>query len=247
MIPSFKSEFRKLLTVRTTYGISLVSLALTAFFCLYVFGYKGNGAGALTALSFHQLLSDGASIGALFGAIVSALLVAHEYRYNTIMYTLTTNVHRTRVLAAKFGAIVIYAVLFGLASTLVALGSFCIGVLLRGASLPYQDFNVWLDTARLIFSFIAYAIITGIIAVIARSIVVAIVALFLLPTTIEPLLTLLLRDNGKYLPFNAINSVQGAMSSNSALTPGAAFWVSCLYLAIGLFVAWLLFTRRDAN
>ena len=66
------------------------------------------------------------------------------------------------------------------------------------------------------------------------------------PTTVEPLLGLLLKENTKYLPFTALDSTVGASISPNTLSSGDAILVSTGYLLVTLAVTWLLFVKRDA-
>lgn len=104
MTTLLKAEFRKLLTIRSTYIMITMGLLLVGFLSFWIEGYKGisgtsaseGGAGAYTGV-----IGQSAGIGAVFTMIIAILFTAHEYRYNTIMYTLTADVHRTRVLLKK--------------------------------------------------------------------------------------------------------------------------------------------------
>jgi len=106
---------------------------------------------------------------------------------------------------------------------------------------------VLVELGKVAFYFMGYALLGLIIATIFRSVVMAIATLLIFPTTIEPLLGLLLKEDSKYLPFTALDSSVGAAILQDVLTPGRAIAVTCVYLAIGLAVMWLLFVRRDAN
>ncbi|HEX4774579.1 MAG TPA: hypothetical protein VH234_03615, partial [Candidatus Saccharimonadales bacterium] len=90
MMHTLKAEFRKLLTVRSTYIITALVTAFVIFIAFYVIGWRMN------PKDLHdtgQLASDvtGALNLTVFGAIVAVLLMTHEYRYNTIMYTLASS------------------------------------------------------------------------------------------------------------------------------------------------------------
>src|ERR1700744_3733974 len=101
MIATLKAEFRKLLTVRSTYVITGLVLVLVIFVAFYVEGWRLDSAGLRDPT---QLAGDvtGALMITVFGAIVAILLMTHEYRYNTIMYTLTSSNSRSKVFISKF-------------------------------------------------------------------------------------------------------------------------------------------------
>src|SRR5258708_7634109 len=112
MIASLKSEFRKLLTVRSTYFITCLVTALVIFIAFYIEGWRLTPVGLRDP---NQLTGDvfGALNLTIFGAIVAILLMTHEYRYNTILYTLTNSNSRTRVLFSKVIVVSAYALLLG--------------------------------------------------------------------------------------------------------------------------------------
>ena len=251
MLASLKSEFRKLLTVRSTYFITGFVVILVIFIAFFLEGWQLNGA------SLHnpgQLASDvtGALTVTIFGAIVAILLVTHEYRYNTIMYTLTSSNRRSKVLVSKFIVTSLYAlfltVLVGVLSPIMAyLGIHAHGHLLVPQTLHYGDL-AW----RSLFYGWGYAMAGFLLALLTRNQVASIVSLFLIPTLAEQLLgVLLLKHNSVYMPFTALNQVLNGPSSagptSSTFSPVRAAGIYCVYLVVGGIVAWILFYKRDAN
>jgi ABC-2 type transport system permease protein len=113
MIASIKAEFRKLFTVRATYYILLFTLVLVIFFAFYINGWRidhhhdllnpftlmGDASGAIATIS-------------IFASLIGVLLVTHEYRFNTIMHTLTLSNSRSRVFISKFIVVSIVAIVF---------------------------------------------------------------------------------------------------------------------------------------
>ena len=108
MKSELKSEFRKLLSVRSTYIITFLVVAFVCFIAFYVEGWRLKPA---QLADTGQLASDvfGALSLSVFGAIVAILLMTHEYRYNTIVYTLTSSNSRSKVLLSKVLVMSCYA------------------------------------------------------------------------------------------------------------------------------------------
>src|SRR5580700_1947831 len=111
MISSLKAEFRKLLTVRSTYFIVLIVLAIVALFAGLGDGFKASAQdlskpGVLAGQSANGILFVGVIL-----ALVGLLLLAHEYRYNTILYTITSSNSRAKSLLAKIIAVTVFAML----------------------------------------------------------------------------------------------------------------------------------------
>lgn len=256
MRSALKAEFTKLLTVRSTYILtSLVLLAIAAI-SLYVIGYSA-GAGPYDRSNFMaDAIFMSISTFATFAGIIAILLVSHEYRYNTISYTLTAARSRLSVLAAKTIVVLAYTVIVGLLVTLVTYVFTLWGVALKGAELAPQSLPILELTWRYGAMLLGYALIGLLFAVLLRSVVVAIIAFLFLPT-VEGILTLIPAVNADYLPFASLNAVatnpsvvEGAGDAAgmlSQLSPLAALGVFSVYLAVLGVTSAVLFVRRDAN
>src|SRR4051812_31198153 len=110
MIASIRAEFRKLLTVRSTYFIILICLAVICLFAGYGDGIKASAAdlrdpSRLAGESYAAIVFVG-----LVAALVGLLSFGHEYRYNGIMYTLTSSNNRLKSLFAKAFVITIFSI-----------------------------------------------------------------------------------------------------------------------------------------
>lgn len=112
-----KSEFRKFLSIRSTYLVTLVTLALTAALTFIVARQQNQ------VIDNPWFMHDtgiflGIGIFATFAGILAILNVAHEYRYNTITYTLTVSNSRLKVFLAKTIVVTAYSLLIGVFSRL---------------------------------------------------------------------------------------------------------------------------------
>jgi len=260
MMAALKAEFRKLLTVRSTYVIALVAFALLAFVSVYVEGYKN---GITTTLQGGSLFLAGSivqhsSLLSIFGAIVALLLATHEYRYNIIMYTLTLARRRSGVLVAKIVAVATYVLVLSLAGGLVGLAGMLIGLHFSGYSLPPQDISLLTYLAKMLVYCEGWGLAGLLLGVLLRNQVAALAVLFIVPGTVEGLLGLLLKEHSVYLPFSALSQVisppvlQGAVPrmaepAQITLSPIAGALVFAAYLVVAWAIAWFLFLRRDAN
>lgn len=246
MISSIKSEFRKLLSVRSTYVIVALATALVVFFAFYTEGIR------VTQASLHNsgLLANETkqaivSVG-LLGSLVGVLLVTHEYRYNTIMYTLTASRSRTRTLLAKLLVISCFALAFSLFVGVLSPIMTWLGVQVKGLHLVPQSIPIWDLLWKTLFVGWGFSMLAFIFAVIIRIQVGAISTMFLVPAMAEPLLGLLLKHNAVYLPYNSVQAVIQKIPAGS-ISPGRAASVVLIYLAIGCLASWILFLRRDAS
>jgi ABC-2 type transport system permease protein len=248
MINSLKAELRKIYTVRSTYGILAFCFVIMCVFAFWVEGYKA-GDGSRTVTDVHKiafLVRDAVGNLAFFGGLVGILAMAYEYRYNTIMYTLTASKSRLRILISKVFAVSIFSVFFTLFVTIMVLILMFIGISIKGPSLSHQEFPldiIW----RALFTSWGYAMAGLLLASLIRQQVGAIAAFFAIPIFIEQLAGLALKDNRIYLPFTALSQVTVTNGLKNVLSPGKAALVFGTYLIVGWIIAWYLFLKRDAN
>lgn len=250
MIATLKSEFRKLFTVRSTYILILLALAIILLLNFFFEGYKGNTgspASELAPTALKEIISNTAGLVALFISLLTVLFMGHEYRHNTIMYTLTANSRRTQVLLAKTIVALVAGVGLGLLSVAFGLASYFIGLDLRNAVLPTQELNVAEQMGKLVIYFGWYSLIGLLLTVLIRNLIGAIAFLLIFPTTVEPLLGLLLKKNAGYLPFASMDNVMGASMIQQDISPARSMVVVGIYLVVLWIVSWTIFLRRDAN
>ena len=244
MISALKAEFRKLFTVRSTYVLIIVALLFDIFLAGFVKGYQFQGSQPGDIWTLQSSMIVAVSITSVFVAIIALLLITHEYRYNTILYSMTANRSRTVLLFSKFIAITVFSLVITVMLAGLAPLMTYIGAGLGGHDLVSQHF-AWGDIVwKILFYGWGTSIIALLIGVLIRSQIGAIVIYFLMPTTIEGLLSLLLKENVAYLPFTSLGIV---IDKSQVLTSAEAAMVFIGYMVIGWAVAWALFLKRDAN
>lgn len=259
MIRGLRSEFKKIFTVRSTYILMFFTLVFMAFYNLYIIGFKQgvNNSGVVGGPRSSSFLmqevtrAGGIAAPVLFSSIVAVLLMAHEYRYNTIMYTLTNSNSRNKTLAAKILAVTGFAVVFSLVIEVLAPSLSLLGLHLHHVKLAHQSFYYGQFFWRVTFYAWAYAMIGVLLAIFFRNVVAAVVSLFLLPFAIEPILALALNAHQQqYLPFTALIAVlnNGIVRFGPGVFGAArSAAIVAVYLVVGWVIAWLLFLRRDAS
>lgn len=270
MINTLQSEIRKLLTARTTYIISIIFLLLSAFFAFYVHGFRDSGTEQLVLNGASPLdqaraslfvagsITQIANVISIAGALIALLLLAHEYRYNIITYTLSISNSRSKVLAAKILAVLMYVFVYTVLATAISLALIWAGAAAAGHSLPHQDVNLLTFFAKTLFFCEAYAVAGLLFIALIRNQIGAIAALLILPNTVEGLLSLLLKQDTVYLPFSALQQVvqppviAGAVAAHPDATTGTltaphGALVFLAWLVGAWIVAWVLFLKRDAN
>ena len=241
MLNSLRAESRKLFTIRSTYVLFALAVLLMGVITLYYATYRSE------VVPLVEVLHNSVSLGVLFCCFTVTLLMANEYRYSTIVHTLTSNARRGRVLLAKILAVTLFSAAYSIVLVLVTAGSYVLFLMVFGSGLPPLGTSLLPITGTLFLYFIGYALFGLIIATVVRSVVATIGIVFSMSLVIEPLLGLMvLHENAKYLPFASLDAMVGNAHGFS-LTSGNAIAMSGIYVVAGLLVAWALFKLRDAN
>ncbi len=251
MLGALKSELRKIWSIRSTYIVLLFAVVIIGFFAFWAEGVKAgqDSAPADSAFKVANLVSNAIVNLGMFGALVGILSFTHEYRYNTIMYTLTASKSRTRALRAKVAAVGIFSVFFTVFVAVLAVGAMYLGLAIKGLTLGPQTFDLDVLWQALLVGW-GYSMFGLIIAAFIRHQAGAIAAFFLVSGLVEQLAGILLKEDRAYLPFMALSQVAapaGMTRSDFILSPGKAASVVLIYVVAGWIIAWYLFLRRDAN
>jgi ABC-type transport system involved in multi-copper enzyme maturation permease subunit len=245
MMAALKAELRKLFTVRSTYLLAAIAFALGALLIgLWIWGYKDVEHAALNQKALASMIMSTVSIAGIFLSFLAVLLVGHEYRYNTIMYSLTSSNSRSKVFFAKFVVLLVAALVIAGLITASAIGLFYLGQNLHHVTTVTQVVPVWDVVWRAVVTIVGDITFAFIISMLLRNLIGSIAVVLVLPSTVENLLSLLLKDNVKYLPYTAL----GNLSQNvTTVSHTFSLGVVAVYVAVAGIASWLLFLRRDAN
>lgn len=245
MIRSFRAEMRKIWTVRSTYVIALLVLVVAVGIAgFWAYGFKDVGHAAKSPKVLLDLLYGGISTVGVFLAFIALLSVGHEYRYNTILYSLTSVNRRSKLFVAKWLATTISALVLATIVFPLCAAGFYVGQELHHVNTVTQTMPDWHFVWVAAVSIVGMMSFAYIIATLLRSQVGAIAAFLILPTTVESLLGLLLKDNIKYLPFTALGNVSSQQPSPALHT---SLMISAAYIVGFGLLSYVLFLRRDAN
>jgi ABC-2 type transport system permease protein len=249
---AFRSELRKLWTVRTTwvitaFGWGLVALVTGMALFSTLVGEPFAGTDADIAAAVEQL---GAT--AIIVMIVALLAMTTEFRHGTIGRTLQIVPSRTRVLIAKLAAGVAYALAYfvtslALVGALLVLASVVHGLPLSADALTIAA--LWQAPVALVLN----AVLGVAVGALLRSQVVAITAVLLWYFVAENIIATLLPATGRWLPFQALNSLflgeetrqAAAEAGMQLLTTPAALGVFLAYVAAASVAAVTLLRTRD--
>jgi ABC-type transport system involved in multi-copper enzyme maturation permease subunit len=245
MIASLKAELQKIWTVRSTYLILLFSFVLMCIFAFWVEGIKaGESSKAVSdPAKLAALIRDAATNLAFWGGLVGILLVTHEYRYNTILYTLSSARRRGQVLIAKILIVSLFALVFtAIFCTLSPIFTQW-GVQVAGHELAHQTASISDMMSRALFYGWGFSMLALLIASLIRVQPGAIAAMFLVPGIVEQLLGLVLKTNQGYLPFSSLDSIL----NHNRFSTMHEIVVALAWIVGGWLIAWVAFVRRDAN
>ncbi|HSX43572.1 MAG TPA: ABC transporter permease [Candidatus Saccharimonadales bacterium] len=245
MIPALKSEFRKLLSVRSTYGLTAFALLIVMFFAGFIEGFRNKAPYFQTSTLLQSESTSAIAFVGFILAFTGLLLMGHEYRYNTVMYSLTSANRRLKVLAAKFLVVLTFGVVTSLIVTFFSPLCTILGAALHGYHIGPQHFDYFAIIWRCVACGVAYALYALILVTIMRNQIGAIVTFLLLPLMGENILGLLLKKNVIYLPFTAAQDV--VLPQGNHTSSLHALGVVAVYVAVGAIVSAALFVKRDAN
>jgi hypothetical protein len=229
----------------------LLVLAMLVFFAFYIGGFKETATAAQPDKLASQAL-NAVNFLNIFASLTALLLMAHEYRYNTISYALTATKNRLSILFAKIFVTSCFALLLALLLFTLAPALTYLGLRASGTVLAPQTFHVWNLLWRSLFVMWGAAMYGLLLATLIRRQVGAIATLFIMAVTVEQLLALLLKEKAGYLPFTALGSLVAVSGVNNGpiaahLSTGRALAAVMSYIVGGWIIAWILFIRRDAN
>lgn len=295
MVSTLKAEFKKLLTVRSTYVMVLIAIFLAGLFnylgtspIVYEEVKEPTSSEQEASASREPLppeevvvrvsrdlpkeklatnLQDTIPVVSLFFAVVVVLLMAHEFRHNTITYTLTASNSRSKVLVSKIIVSLAFTIVATILAILTVVAVTYLAVQIRDLNLPSQGSFDWgYILARLLGYTVGFCLLALAIATLVRNIVAGVVAPFIL-LSVDALIGGLLQnwkniEASKVLPLSALNRVNNLAAdytprnapddgiTDTLLLPATVLGATAVFAAyfIGLWIiAWYLFLRRDAT
>ncbi len=225
-------------------------LILLVFFGFYVGGWHSQKIDLLDPTRLYRITQQATSFLSIFTALIGLLLITHEFRYNLASYSLSLSRSRSKVLAAK---IIVISVLALVVTGILVVAAPLLadwGIHANHLKLVPQHYYYWgIAWKGLIYGW-GYGMAGLVIGTLLRNQIGAIITLFIVPHTVEGLLSIWLKNNTVYLPFTSLDTVLGvnesAANSGPIITPVHALLVFLAYLVGAWIIAWYLFMRRDA-
>jgi ABC-type transport system involved in multi-copper enzyme maturation permease subunit len=282
MVPTLKSEFKKFLTVRSTYVIAVLIVFLAGLFTYLGTSRvyeepaqpvkqsqqaEGQASQASKPVEEPKLTNKLPPQKILINlqntiepltfliSILVILLMAHEFRYNTITYTLTMSNSRSKVLGSKIAVSIVIVVVLAALAIATTIATTYAAVSIKGLVLPTYDIDWPYMLARLFSYTLGFSLFGLALITLLRNLTAGIVILFFLPN-IEILLASFLASHNieptKYLPFSALMQIHNVTSGSMGwsvmpVSVPRAYLVFAFYLIPLWIITWLLFLRRDAS
>lgn len=255
-----KSEFRKVLYVRSNWGLLIAAVFISALStAVTVPLLDADTAGAFgvslqTTMGVDAVYANAVS-GYIFAIILGVLMMTGEFRHGTAVATFLTSPKRSRVVFAKIAVAAVSAAVLMIFS---ALAGFLAGWLalqtVDNAAEPSGSIFINLMLASVLAG-VVLGIIGLAIGTLIKNQLLAIVATLVYLFVVDPLLLALAPEAGKYLPTGLITAMlnidvdapQLGFDTSQYLPPLQA---AGLLVAIGaVFASVAIFTslRRDVD
>ncbi len=250
MMPALRYEWRRLISIRSTWIISALYLALVGVVGLIPVFLNST---ETPVQSWEGLFSTpGNVLNAMILSVIAAQTFGHEYRYGVIRLTLSEFPVRENILLAKTLILSTYVI----AMTFLAWAVLGVGALIAGSEKVNSDASGYTISSSdnstqmwqvLVFG-IGYCIFAMSITMLSRNLALGVTLPLLLATILEPLIGGLLgmisesvEPVRKYLPFSSAQA--WVVNADDWPQAGLVFaaWVVGIY-----FLATFFFIKRDA-
>lgn len=219
MTGALRYEWARITSIRSTWWLTAVALALSFGFSLLIgYGLSSESELSLTGFSpsFAAVITQGASTGfvpvlvAYLMGLLGVFSFGHEYRHGMIRATLTAVPRRFQVVLAKAAVVALWSAVVSVAC--VGLGALAGYVMIGGAG-----FTVSADEVpRVMLGYVVYTVLFTLVglgvAAVIRHQAGALGLLFLLPLVVENVLRLVITLPSafddiegvvRYFPFDA--------------------------------------------
>ncbi len=262
MIRVFFAEWRKLrrpsLFIGTMAAIMGASALVTSLLFLLIDSAQGNAREGQVITRASLELPQGLSIGfsssaGLLGLValcIFASQTAQEYTHGTLRNLLVRQPRRLTLLLGKFLAMCLFAVISVILSAIVSITlAFALSgrakVVTSAWSTSDARIGVLHTFVNVLVSVIASGTIGMILGLFLRSPISAISIGVAWLLVIENIIAATVKHSGKWMPGQLINTIAAGGDFNASYSH--ALLVLSGYLVIGVFVASVLFRRRDVT
>jgi ABC-type transport system involved in multi-copper enzyme maturation permease subunit len=241
-----RSEFRKLRTTRTAFGLLAGAVVLTG---LALWGSLGSATHAELAagLSSPYGYAGVLIVVALFVLVFAIRSYTDEVRHGSIVPTFLATPNRLRVLAAKGVVAVVGAAVFAVAALAVGIGVIAWYLAAHGFAVSVAVGTLAGLFGRGILIAVMWSAIGLSIGVVVRHQVAAIVGTLAWLFVAENIVGSLVPSVGHWLPASAAGTAAGIANPDALMTPLVGMLVLAAWAAGAVGLAATVITRRDVS
>ena len=254
-----KSEFRKLVYARSTYGLLLASIALaslSAGVSPYVLSkVQAMGIGGLSQSAIVDTIYGKAASAYLFAIILGVLMMAGEFRQGTAVATFLAAPKRSRVFLAKVAVAAVAGALFQLISAGIGMATASIALTAYPEAAAPGDTAILDTTLAALISGAVLAVVGVGVGALLRSQIIGIVAVMVWLNVVEPIMLLVFPDGAKWWATGAIAGMLNlhvkasrfGVDTSNYLEPWQATLLLLGYGAAFAAIAMVTTMRRDVD
>jgi ABC-2 type transport system permease protein len=217
-----RTELLKLATMRLTYGLATVAVALTAFFSFLEnnqAGASGTGVAPISTADGLRTVTTVTGFAMLLAAVLGSIVANGEFRHFTATFTYLATPRRARVLAAKAVAALSVGSLFGLAAGIISTGIGLVFVAAHGDHLALSAGTLVWHIAGAVVGAALLAALGVAVGSLVRSQLATVIGIFVWAIIIESIIGGLYTSVRPYLPYTAATTLAGARLGAAAFGP----------------------------
>jgi len=239
-----RSEFRKLRTTRTAFGLLAGAVVLTGL------ALWGSMSSATPAELAAGLTSPFGYAGVVFIIIMFVVVLGirsftDEVRHGSVVPTFLATPNRLQVLVAKTTVSAATAVLFAAVGLGAGTGVIAVYLVAHGYAVPVAAWSLAGLFGRAIAIAVLWAIIGVSVGVVVRHQVAAIVGALAWLFVAENILGAIVPRVAAWLPASAAGAAAGIDSANALITPVAGLLVLAAWTVGAVALAAAVVQRRD--
>ena len=242
-----RSELIKYRTVRSSVVLAILAVAVPVVLTALIAAFVGQSTFVDDDDEAFNVVTGTVGLTHVLVAVMGALVIAAEYRFNTIRVTFTAVPQRSRVLAAKLVVVAAMGLAIGLVTLVL---NIAVAMLILGA----RDIDLSLSGEGMPRALVGTVVVTALygltgfgLGALFRAPVAAIVVVTVQPIIVEPILFALRSEVFKWLPFTAATAVTSLDPPEDFVqSPLAGGLALAAYAALFVLLGWLAVTRRDA-
>lgn len=262
-----RSEFRKLTSLRSTWVISILTIAfylLIAFFVAQGVDSMSNywSPAEMEVFTSSYMVTSIFQLALLFGIAFGAMSMTSEYSHNTIQTSLLASRSRLSFYAAKLVVLTIFWGIVSAIALLLSAGLIQMRISAHSVSLPFGDFGFWLSLAACAVVLICGVVMSAGMGAVLRSTVGTTTFMFGI-VLVLPILQIIpldfIEDLTPYFPINLMTAavqpreeglasslVNDLVISDDWLSANGSMLVLIIYATVFIALGAFSLKKRDA-